>query len=74
MTNQAETGGQAFPRSGSEHYYPSDGMTLLDYFAAKALQGFLANPKCRLWSGGTLTEVVGDAYEAAELMLEFRYE
>ena len=38
----AVTGGPAFPRN-----YNSDGhngMTLRDYFAAKWLQGFMANP------------------------------
>ena len=38
-----QNGGQAFPVAGSEHNYPIEGMTLLDYFAAKALQGFIAN-------------------------------
>lgn len=39
-------GGQAFPKSG---YAPAgsgstEGMTLLDYFAAKSMQGMLAYP------------------------------
>lgn len=33
-----KNGGQAFPVAGSEHNYPIEGMTLLDYFAAKAMQ------------------------------------
>lgn len=38
-------GGQAFPRAGSGNNYsgPSDGMTLRDYFAAKALQMIVLN-------------------------------
>lgn len=36
-----ETGGQAFPA----HFESHDGMTLRDYFAAKAMQGLLSNPK-----------------------------
>ncbi|MEZ4051965.1 hypothetical protein QVM81_10285 [Enterobacter rongchengensis] len=36
MTNN--NGGPAFPVAGSEHNYPIEGMTLRDYFAAKALQ------------------------------------
>ena len=35
------TGGQAFPA----HFESHDGMTLRDYFAAKAMQGLLSNPK-----------------------------
>ncbi|HGM7154210.1 TPA: hypothetical protein ACKQE6_002757 [Serratia marcescens] len=43
-----ETGGQAFPMLGNVGYN-SDwqveyGMTLRDYFAAKAMQGILSNP------------------------------
>jgi hypothetical protein len=45
---QASDGGPAFP--SAQEYIPSeggwrtqDGMKLRDYFAAKALQGFLAN-------------------------------
>ncbi len=43
-------GGQAFPVPGlsplpnNEFIYPMTGMTLRDYFAAKALQGLCANP------------------------------
>jgi len=35
---------KAFPLS-KEHNYGQDGMDLRDYFAAKAMQGLLANPK-----------------------------
>jgi hypothetical protein len=38
MSNTKNNGGPAFPR---QHDW-SDGMTLRDYFAAKALQGWLA--------------------------------
>lgn len=41
------TGGQAFPVAGSDHNYAVEGMTLRDYFAAKALQGWLAIPRMR---------------------------
>lgn len=37
-----ETGGSAFPH---ENHLSHRGMTLRDYFAAKALQGLLSNPK-----------------------------
>ncbi|HHZ8506561.1 TPA: hypothetical protein ACWL6U_004112 [Morganella morganii] len=34
-----KTGGPAFPLPPSEHMYADAGMTLRDYFAAKAMQG-----------------------------------
>lgn len=48
---EAKVGGQAFPKTGNFNpeqggYFDSvnqDGMTLRDYFAAKTLQGMLAN-------------------------------
>jgi hypothetical protein len=40
MSN-TNTGGPAFPRSGD--FNAQTGMTLRDYFAAKAMQGFMAN-------------------------------
>jgi len=49
MSNK-QTGGPAFPTKNYQDVVPlatgySEGMTLRDYFAAKALQGLLANPK-----------------------------
>lgn len=45
-----QTGGQAFPRQQWEYdghnnvlQYQEEGMTLRDYFAAKALSGWLAS-------------------------------
>lgn len=56
----------AFPHSrlGSD----ADGMTLRDYFAAKALQGLLACPEVR----GKVWEFVDLAYEYADAMLKAR--
>lgn len=41
------TGGPAFPLQSIGPEFPAgySGMTLRDYFAAKAMQGLLANPK-----------------------------
>lgn len=39
-----DDGDSAFPCAGSEHGYPVAGMSLRDYFAAKAMQGFSASP------------------------------
>lgn len=49
--NKTPTGGQAFPDS------MSSGMTLRDYFAAKALQGYL--------SGRNRAELASDRYSVA---------
>lgn len=43
------------------------GMTLRDYFAAKALSGLVSNPN---WDESL--EVVEDAYRLADLMMEER--
>ena len=40
----AGNGGPAFPYTNYSGF-PESGMTLRDYFAAKAMQGLLANPK-----------------------------
>ena len=47
------------------------GMTLRDYFAARALTGMLADPNVKLQNGAT--EKVADlAYEVADAMLKAR--
>jgi len=38
-----KTGGPAFPTGNFEHR--AEGMTLRDYFAAKAMQGLIASPR-----------------------------
>lgn len=50
MASEIDDGGPAFPMCGEPYGDPDDvrwtpGMTLRDYFAAKALAGMLANPK-----------------------------
>lgn len=47
MSQKKNTGGPAFPRPASEAHQhgmhePQEGMDLRDYFAAKAMQGFVA--------------------------------
>jgi len=62
-----ETGGPAFPRAGD--FNPQTGMTLRDYFAAKALQGILAvhaSPDNDKW------QVVVDCYQYADMLLKAR--
>jgi len=48
MKKEIKTGGPAFPSIAeyiqNDGYRALDGMTLRDYFAAKAMQGILSNP------------------------------
>ena len=43
--SQKETGGPAFPNTGNSSWsmQPCEGMTLRDYFAAKAMQALVKN-------------------------------
>jgi len=74
-----DNGGQAFPRAGffgvykdgsSESEGSTDGMTLRDYFAAKAMQGLIASND--EGAGDRLTEIPGYAYAIADAMLAAR--
>lgn len=59
-----DTGGPAFPTP--THNLQNDGMTLRDYFAAKAMQGFVAN-------GNTnVQEIARASYIVADAMLKAR--
>lgn len=74
-----ETGGQAFPRQDSRYdgqglvMWQDKGMTLRDYFAAKAMEGILSNrgmidnvtPDSAKW-------VAREAYQVADAMLAAR--
>jgi len=66
------TGGPAFPTTKPlEHWGdPNQGMTLRDYFAAKAMQGLLATGK----SDYLDEHVALDAYNLADAMLKQREE
>ncbi len=66
MTNQMKDGGPAFPHREYESRPYYHGMSLRDYFAARALQGILAN------EASPLHEIVAAAYEIADAMLEER--
>ena len=62
-----KTGGRAFPSNYLSEQY--QGMTLRDYFAAKAMQGILAS-----WEKDACMyqEVVEISYELADEMLKVR--
>jgi hypothetical protein len=74
MSNQINDGGPAFPSPPSQHsngfYSTGNGMTLRDYFAAAALQGFMAAHT----SGGCLVDdlYAKYAYDLADAMLKQR--
>jgi hypothetical protein len=64
-------GGQAFPvpdgTGGLWH-----GMTLRDYFAAKAMQGLLAHPECKQVDDEVAAAVGVEAFCVADAMLAAR--
>lgn len=61
-----ETGGMAFPMYFSDAIQPQGGMTLRDYFAAKAVVGLLDS------SAGDYDWLAKQAYAAADAMLKER--
>lgn len=65
-------GGPAFPTANGGS--PDDGMTLRDYFAAKALQGLLAHPECDFTpiTAKAQEQAAADAYGVADAMLKAR--
>ena len=65
------TGGYAFPCPEGTH--GDNGMTLRDYFAAKAMQSFLLNQKPEN-TDEPATYWAQSAYEFADAMLEVREE
>ena len=67
MTTSKETGGSAFPRKDGELH---KGMTLRDYFAAKAMQGMLA--ACTGWSEGQQERLAKCSYAMADEMMKAR--
>ncbi|MDF3863488.1 hypothetical protein P3W53_03380 [Pseudomonas denitrificans (nom. rej.)] len=62
-------GGPAFPIPGLKDDADFNGMTLRDYFAAKALQGMCADPAT---AGTAGKDIVAECYDLADAMLEAR--
>ena len=60
MNSNIETGGPAFPQG------MHNGMTLRDYFAAKALQGLLSDSEVR----GSGAEFAKRSYDLADAMIK----
>lgn len=69
-----KTGGATFPASGrpGKQHLSQEGMTLRDYFAAKAMQGILVNTERNEFSFGKVDEIASKAYELADAMLRAR--
>jgi hypothetical protein len=67
--NNTNTGGPAFPDGSTNEWGNAynGGMTLRDYFAAKAMQGLLAGTKT-----GSATVLATDSYKMADAMLKAR--
>jgi hypothetical protein len=63
-----ETGGPAFPCT--QENWDASGMTLRDYFAAKSLQGMLANQ--HQFQADDEPMFARDAYKLADAMLQAR--
>ena len=63
------TGGPAFPLIGDWSQVKKEGMTLRDYFAAKALQGLIASFPTSLPPAVMASEA---AYQYADAMLKER--
>lgn len=79
--SESNDGGPAFPvvcdnvserMSGMQMGMVSDGMTLRDYFAAKAMQGFISQPLTdgERWREGSMRFIATDSYEMADEMLK----
>lgn len=72
--NQSKDGGAAFPQSDVNLLNYEAGMSLRDYFAAKAMQGWLATFVDTRPGSRTAQGVAGFAYEIADAMLKARSE
>ena len=79
MTTKPNDGGPAFPNEGFNGWgEPFEGMSLRDYFAAKAMHAFLVCPlpskeTAEKFKGFTVAEFISTrAYEMADEMLKAR--
>ena len=72
MSADTNTGGPAFPTTEVAMMRSLQGMTLRDYFAAKAMQAFIASPLLKVELGEYATAL--NAYKVADAMLKARQE
>ena len=66
------TGGPAFPAPAGVTHITTQGMTLRDYFAAKAMQGLLAAGRDPQYGGSSAPGDAKAAYMLADAMLKAR--
>jgi hypothetical protein len=71
-----ETGGPAFPVTEDNYVHKDNtGITIRDYFAAKAMQGFIMDEQIHKDAGSGsewLKGIAKAAYETADAMMEAR--
>lgn len=79
MSNEKNNGGPAFPRPFSkdetyadERIEAQDGMTLRDYFAAKAMQGLNSSNGPTWFADSDVPEMARRAYLMADAMIKAR--
>ncbi|HDL8512117.1 TPA: hypothetical protein PXR53_003372 [Yersinia enterocolitica] len=73
MTDEIKTGGLAFPVPATDSNYFYEGMTLHDYFAAKAMAAILSNPAVTADESQLAIEwVVRMARDTADAMIKAR--
>lgn len=74
MSDTINNGGPAFPTENEAQTGTStwryEGMTLRDYFAAKAMQAAISSPNCSVAFDGM--QVASAAYQMADAMLRAR--
>ena len=70
MSNEKNTGGPAFPMRDPTYETWIPGMTLRDYFAAKAMQGILSSPHVAPDGLSNPENIAHAAYEMADTMLK----
>jgi hypothetical protein len=73
--SDTKTGGPAFAQqleSNRDGYAVTGGMTLRDYFAAKAMDGFNRHMVAYEWGQDVMDVAARNAYALADAMLEAR--
>ncbi|NML24298.1 hypothetical protein [Zoogloea dura] len=69
MPDKTKDGGPAFPIPGLQNDADFNGMTLRDYLAAKAMQGYLSNS----WQAKELDSLVESSSEQMAIVAEISY-
>ena len=72
MSNKQKTGGPAFPVNEEALMREMEGMTLRDYFAAKAMQGMLTDILKYSTGLNWVEKLANESYAIADAMLKAR--